>query len=129
MKQQVTLELEVPEGYEVTGEYRMLEKGDIYISYEGLKAVATESYSGAPRFILKKKWEWPTWLKARCIVKHEEGKWFSTTSIPVLVVHYWSRGGHWCELSSQHLDITFPAIEDYTKSLILNPNYKGSSDE
>jgi hypothetical protein len=62
---------EIPEGYEPTGEFRGVSKGEHYITMLGdvLLSTGDDPRSELPRVILRPVWQWPEFIKP--------GTWFA----------------------------------------------------
>jgi hypothetical protein len=61
-KQKITIEVDVPEGYEATGECRCPCIGEYYLSQDSA-ILAGFTFSAEKHIILRKKYVWPEWLK------------------------------------------------------------------
>lgn len=65
MIQQITIQIETPEGYEATGEYRFPRVGEPFMSVSGNAVIPTDADScnrRMNRIILKKVWSFPAWF-------------------------------------------------------------------
>lgn len=119
-KQQITIEVDIPDGYEATGEFRCPELGELYISRGQTHQACFQNYA-SDHLILRKKWQWPDWLKAPWIAMDSNGTWWAYTQPPTIDGPSWF-GGDPVRLSEYHLHFTPPPCDDWTKSLRKNPN-------
>jgi hypothetical protein len=132
-KQKLEIEVEVPEGYEATGEFRLPKKGDYFLNSCGDLNLSTNDWNNSnymnsyanQRIILRKKYQWPTWLKARYIAMDKDKGWWAYDSRPILYERGWKIGeGRAFNLRHNLVDFTPPECSDWTKSLMENPNYQ-----
>lgn len=80
-KQTLTVVLEVPEGYELTGEFREPLKGDTFLMYGDRGGITTGSRVFA-RPILRKVWQPPKWLPGGRWVWKFDGRWWASQTEP-----------------------------------------------
>jgi len=80
-KQKIEIEVDVPDGWEVTGEYRKPLDHEPYISKEGWLAERNIGVDG-PRIILRKKYVPPAWLKPGTWLFFNGVDWFATNVKP-----------------------------------------------
>jgi len=120
MKQ--TIEIDVPEGWEIVG-YRRPQHDEFYLK-DGEIVKAYLNCLTYSAIIVKRSWEWPEWLKADWIAMDESGKWFAySCAEPVLDDKVWARGeADVCiVLNSNMIDFNPPPCDDWKKSLRKNP--------
>lgn len=79
MNQTFNLSIEVPDGYEATGEYRTPTNGETYLTPGGVVATgpAEERY-----FILRRGWIPPTWLPVDNWLYNNSEQWCITNREP-----------------------------------------------
>jgi hypothetical protein len=121
-----TLELEVPEGWELTGEYRFSRDGEHFLTSLG-KVVKHRLSDAIPRIIVRQDWQWPEWLKAPWIAMDKSGDWFAYDGKPVLgqqsSISWKPQIDSGCSILDPSMyTINLPACEDWTKSLRKNPH-------
>jgi hypothetical protein len=119
MKQSVTTEVEIPDGYAATGEFRLPQPYEYYLNCFG--EAKTHTDPDYPAFILKKSWVWPKWLKAKYIAKDIDGCWFGYMLKPRYDKNYWLPSGLFVRLPSLFFDTEFPDV-DAENSLMKNPH-------
>ena len=116
VKQRVTIEVDVPDGYEPTGEN---------IKITAAMVLATQQQFVGVGIILRKTFEWPTWLKAKAIAKDGDGRWFAYGEVPhKRDDNRWGVAAVACCLNQILFDIDLPDVP-WEQSLILNPNTEG----
>lgn len=130
-KQQITIEVDIPDGYEATGEFRLPDESrECWLS--NFSAVC-EPHGGratvhGPRLILRKKWQWPDWLKAPWIAMDKNGEWYAYKEQPDLMDGFvtWQSSGPASHtlIDSGMFDFTPPECTDWKQSLRKNPNAK-----
>jgi hypothetical protein len=129
MKQSITIEITVPDGYELTGEFRIPVPGDLYLTPGGSVIFQVNTGYFEKRFIVKGVFVWPDWLKAYCITKDENGDWFaysddcSISDDFSIYVNSWVSQGVYVRLDPDILDISLPDVY-WKSSKIINPKYK-----
>lgn len=80
-KQKIEVEVDFPDEYEATGEFRMPSDGEYYITREGCVMDRNAQVNG-PQIILRKKYEPPKWLKPGTWIYENDGKWFASNREP-----------------------------------------------
>ncbi len=76
-KQQITIEVDIPDGYEATGEFRLPDESrEFWLS---LTARLCFPHNGqptcdGPRIIVRKKWQWPESVTANWIAVDDDGR-------------------------------------------------------
>lgn len=130
MKQQVTIEVDIPEGYEATGEFRGVNPGDgFYLDDFGAAVPRTNDISlgTRKRLILKKKWVWPAWLTAHCIAMDADGNWYAYEN-DADWSHFtlaWAVSSRCAVLTSDLFDMELPPTPERPEdSKIVNPKYR-----
>lgn len=116
------------EEYEPTGEFREPKDGEVFITQHGKAELLRKAIPGCPRIILRKKWKWPKWLKARYIAMDNDGNWYAYSERPTRPT--WDTGfwdsDHYMPLSHNRLINFFPpgiTQDNWRNSLMENPNY------
>lgn len=126
MKQKI--ELDLPEGFEFTGEYRAPELGEWFLNWQNQpqqhSGNAGMSYANV-KLILRKvwqppKWQPPKWLKAKWVAMDEDGSWWAFSIKPERSTDRWiSDEPEYIFLDPERLDIELPPKPlDWTQSLI-----------
>ena len=83
-KQTLTMELDVPDGYELTGEVRPPRRGEPNLTLPGSKFnVAGHDFDCESRVILRKGWEAPAWVPEGCWVYWSADGWYASLDEPV----------------------------------------------
>lgn len=116
--------LTAPEGYEFTGEIRQAVKGEFYYFLNGVDEGRLEQPVSSTAYkypILRPKWEWPEWLKAKYIAMDQCGIWYAFDTEPRISDRSW-RGDGCYMLSTKSIDFTSPTCTDWKQSLRKNPN-------
>ncbi len=125
-RQKITLEFDLPEGWEFTGEYEA--PGDRHWFHQETETVVwgKGSTSRYKRPIVKRKWEWPSWLKAYAISMDAVGDWYAWSDLPHICEAFrlWDSEGKSSWLCENIFDFTPPTVTDWKESLIINPNRK-----
>ena len=120
-KQKIEIEVDIPDEYEATGEYRLPLRGEHFLASDGHVYRADFNYMSAAYPIVQKAWQWPEWLKAPYIAMSPTGWWYAYRYIPFHVGDDWS--GDWEYLDDDDiLNFTPPACDDWRESLRKNPN-------
>lgn len=127
-KQHITIEVDIPDGYEATGEFRLPDESrECWLS--NFSAVC-EPHDGratvhGPRLILRKKWQWPEWIKLPYIAMQPNGDWYGFSDKPSFQDGFrWDGHGFVYLLSPDYFDFTPPECTDWRQSLRKNPNAK-----
>lgn len=137
MKQQYTVEVEIPNGFEIV-DYRRAEKDEYRLLTRNQKpmAITWESVekSESNYFILKKVWEWPKWLKANFLTYDADGvawiwetkpDWDGTEWLPGKGTDYEK-----VELWSWAFQFDLPPRRSTPEENIwVNPKYREDDDE
>lgn len=83
MNQTFSLSIDVPDGYEATGEYRKAVSGDIILLSDGTAmAWVALSPTAEKHFILRRAWTPPTWLPIDNWLYFNGSKWRLTNRQP-----------------------------------------------
>lgn len=97
-----------------------------FIDTDGsIKHYPSLTYNGSqyPRVIVKKKFIWPTWLKAAYIAMDKNGEWYAFKEKPEQYYdNSWSTRTDKICMLNDIVDIDLPECSDWTQSLIKNPN-------
>lgn len=119
-----TLELEVPEGWELTGEYRAPKPGDYFINSRGRVFDYCSTQLTTPKPIVRRVWQWPEWLKAGWTAMDKNGIWWAYTEKPRVSGNGWTSPGIgiYEVINSQLLDFTPPPCDGWRQSLRKNPH-------
>ena len=116
MKQEITITVDIPEGYEATGEFRYPVSGELYLENEGCAdRASSEQIFGRHRFILREKWAPPEFLRPGWIAMDDDGNWFWHESEPAIGNKRWLVTGG-CALLSD-FNWTPPTVTDWKQSL------------
>ena len=122
------VEVDIPVGYELACDsMRRPVRGELFLTLDGLVSQCTGTAINYLTYciILRKKWEWPKWLKAKYIFYEEGWKcWVASNAIPLMGSYGWemSKIGH-SKLSTSFLDFVEPERpQDWRDSLMENPN-------
>lgn len=78
--------------------------------------------------IVRRVWQWPSWLKVAAIAMDEDGCWWTFSAIPKCCDDQgqWSGYSLWI-IEQSELDFTPPPCTDWRQSLRLNPNREAKS--
>ena len=110
-KQKVTIEVDVPDGYEPTGEYRCPEGHEAYLTDSGKLQYANVRFECIKCIILRKQFEWPAWLKAAAIARDQDGVVWAYRSAPRANAHGWiSNGGDVMRIKPEFIDLNLPDV-------------------
>ena len=126
MKQTITIEVDVPNGYEAV-DFRNPKEGEHFINYQGYLSEQDEVPCAGPRLIVRRAFVWPSWLKCAAIAKDESGKWYAHSVTPMRASNGWhtTHGSTCRHIHSELFDISsFPDVP-WDQSLRINPEYKG----
>ena len=101
-----------------------LPKKDEIILIDGKRVErATSDYQYVPQLIVRRKWVWPSWLKARWYYENAGGAQFFSNNAPKLHTGYWLHN----DTTSIRGMLDVPKIGgDWKLSLRENPNWKGA---
>lgn len=117
--------IEIPDGYElIKAEAQLPKKGESYLCInDGVIYEAAFDYSEEKHVIVRKQWQWPSWLKARWIAMDNTGEWYAwiCNKPHIEDTKMWLAQGY-CRLDCGHFDFTPPPCTDWTQSLMENPN-------
>lgn len=80
-KQTVTIEVDVPEGWEFD-RFDMPKAGEHWIDGAGMLHCAGFNYADTACVIVKKAWQWPAWLKAEWVAMDKDGEWWAYSNEP-----------------------------------------------
>lgn len=135
MKTKVEIEVDVPEGFELTGEIRPPMVGEWFLTNFEEARVCEADYA-MRRLILRKveppapAWEWPEWLTAEwiCINPYNEGHWFMSNVEPIASEsggwHGWNwKGNQKLEIDLSLFAFTPPPVTDWRESKRRNPKF------
>jgi hypothetical protein len=106
--------------YEPTGEFRCPKRGERFLESDGTVSNAVGDFRYANAIILRKKWQWPAWLKAKCIAMDESGLIYVYEKIPTLGRASWRNGGNYFCWYPEILGPA-PPITDW-QTPIINPH-------
>ena len=118
-KQKIEIEVDVPDGWEATGEYRVPYIGDFYVHHTGSSPIAFQNVVIGPRnvvigprIILRKKYVPPSWLKpGTWIYKHgSESHWSCSNVRPVVSE---SAGGYRFAYGSKYVSLPTECFPDF----------------
>jgi hypothetical protein len=88
-QQTITLTIDVPEGYELTGEFRPPKQGEQVRCDDGRVIAAPHDFC-APFFILRRTWQPPAWIPDGVwVYRMYQDAWFITNMEPI------TRDGHY----------------------------------
>lgn len=120
------VKVQIPDGWELAcDEMRPPKQGEFYlIARDEVQCrAAGELHLAIPRVIVRRKWEWPAWLKAEWLFQTNTQKWLATSVMPVLCDSYWYLAGEYFTLDMDALDFTPPPCDDWRLSLRRNPAF------
>jgi hypothetical protein len=106
--------------YEPTGEFRCPKRGERFLESDGTVSNAVGDFRYANAIILRPKWHWPAWLKAKCIAMDKSGHIHVYGEMPTKGNCIWLSDG---SLFRWHPSMVGPAppITDW-ETPIINPN-------
>lgn len=82
-KQKSEIEVDVPDGWEATGEWRPARQGEAVIHPDHCHAFVMNTEGMSNRIILRKKYVPPSWLKpGTWLFQTESGIWYASRSEP-----------------------------------------------
>lgn len=81
MNQTFTITVDIPNGYESTGEYRIADASEDYLDGDGI--VRNSGPTISPVFILRRAWTPPAWLPIDNWLYFRNGQWRITNARPV----------------------------------------------
>ncbi len=90
-KQQVMIEVDVPEGWEID-RFGLPKAGEHWIDGVGKLNCAGFDYQDTACVIVRKAWQWPDWLKG-WIAMDEDGAWFWFENEPRQMNTGWGHEG------------------------------------
>lgn len=113
--QEVTLMLDVPEGYEATGEYRSAMPGDMYLSCEGPQVSRTHTLGRYP-ILRKVHWNLPMLKEGLWYAVDQDGSAWVYTRDPILSEKQWQAAPYsdYIRLPATVFDL--PHFADWRKS-------------
>lgn len=134
------VKVQIPDGWELAcdemrvpydGEFCILGKPQPGMPSGAVMEVAESG--GFPRVIVRRKWEWPAWLKAKWLFCDGYGHWFAVCcgNRPVYDkardawVCNFGYSGPVLDLQCGCIDFTPPQCDDWKTSLRRNPNIPG----
>lgn len=120
-----TIEVDLPDGYEPTGEVRPPKVGDHYLNYwREVHLSDRDFYADQYRVIVRPVWKWPEWLKAPYIAMDSDGLWWAFAVKPMPEFGCWQANGRpYMRLKNEFTDFTPPPVDDWRQSLRKNPNH------
>jgi len=126
---EATIEIDdglIPDGYEAVA-FRDPLPGEEFISFKGDVMASTIKEPGHPRLIVRRQWEWPSWLTCRAIAKDASGDWtLWLTEIPTFDGTLWHSDENIIATAVGAVDTSsFPSCEA-KDSLRINPKWKES---
>lgn len=119
-KQQVTIEVDVPDGWEVVG-YRKAQRDEHFAMNGAVWQSVGETVEQHP--IIVKAWQWPDWLKG-WIAMDEDGSWFWFENEPRQMNTGWGHeGGEYYRFGvvTDLAGITPPPCTDWRQSKRRRP--------
>lgn len=135
-KQKFEIEVDIPEGYEATGEWRRPKLGDLYLDVDGRIMRADFDFNSHCYHILRKKFVAPAWLTNwKYIARSRLG---SVTMWGDGPEPFPTKDGYWCRqyepgsceshLNSGMVDFGAMGLDlpdvPWEESLIINPNHQ-----
>jgi hypothetical protein len=106
--------------YEPTGEWRCPKRGERFLESDGTANNAVGDFRYVNAIILRPKWHWPAWLKAKCIAMDENGCIWAYRDMPTRASQMWIGGGNTVRWHEALLGPA-PPITDW-QTPIINPN-------
>jgi len=131
MKQTITIDIDLPDGYEIVS-YRCPRNGEMFLKQDQNEGVvANWDWQVMPanrRFILRRAFVWPSWLKCAAIAKDIYGVWYAYKAMPkqCLSGFAYEPGSLVQRIDANILDIDLPDVP-WDQSLRINPEYKGGA--
>lgn len=116
-KQQITIEVDVPEGWEVI-DYRKPRHDEHFVSNGAVFQSVGESCMEYA--IIRKTWQWPEWLKAKWIAMSKEGRWFACDAEPFPNQFGW-KSDCFEVIDTRYYDFTPPPCTDWRQSKRRRP--------
>ena len=96
MIKEITIDVDIPEGYEETGEFRTPKAGDIYFSAGGNKAVKTSTDFEREKYIILRKKEPPIdWMKTGWVNDNHSEQLYQITGYDKDRTEQYIICGHW----------------------------------
>jgi hypothetical protein len=102
--------------------YRKAKKGESYLCETTQCVAEARDDHDRPSMIVRKKWQWPSWLAAEWIFLSPNGKWFATDKEPVARTANWECLGVIVCLSFHMFEFSPPPCDDWRNSKKRNPN-------
>lgn len=116
--------IDIP-GYDVI-DFRLPREGELYIANDiarPKRAAVSHGHTSPFRLIVRKRFEWPTWLKAKYIAMDECGDWFAYNEAPEPYNTRWSTSdADHILLRDGFFDMQLPTCDDWKQSLMENPH-------
>lgn len=109
------------DGWELVA-YRGVKAGEHVIFGDKIEVWPCDSTHPLP--IVRKKWQWPEWLKAEWIAMDKNGKWFAHECEPYETFRDWNNKGAIYTLSTSLLAFTPPPCDDWRQSKRRKPHAK-----
>lgn len=103
-------------------DHRLPRDGEDYVDSNNVVRTAGGNHTTVSRLIVRKKFEWPEWLKANYIAMDENGSWWAFNNRPEAKHCDWAASGGGVELDADFLDIELPTPCDWEDSLRKRPN-------
>lgn len=125
MSEKVSVKVEIPDGWELAcEEMRVPREGENYLAC-GAVAPPPNGTSLFPRVIVRRKWTWPAWLKARWLFCDRSGAWIANSGAerPRSGDGFWyfNWGAQTASVCEELFDFTPPPCDDWRLSLRENP--------
>lgn len=106
--------------------FRLPKKDEIFLIDGKRVERAASDYQYVPQLIVRRKWTWPSWLKARWYAEDANGSQWAYEQMPVRDEVEWHASPPMCRLD-EFFDI--PRIGgDWKQSMRENPNWKASQE-
>ena len=122
---QVNIEIDdklIPDGYEAVA-LRQVCTGELFLNGISVDIWNSSDCSKGAYLILRKKWEWPRWLKVKYIAMDKCGNWYGYNGLPFKEGNVWKYfTGRATLITPDYFDFTPPKVKDWTSSLMENPD-------